>query len=157
MKMKESGPRGGVHPSFHLDPPMSMMPNLFDPCTFTHASQWWIQDFPEEGAPTPQVGRQHTILPYFPKNCMKLKKFGPPGGARPWRPLRSATASIGGTPVWNVWISVCRCATECVMLFEFFTVNTKLPEMVMLASKDFTAAKKVTPPGFNLMITGSKV
>ena len=32
---------------------------------------------PEEGAPTPQGG-QHTILPNFPKNCMKLKEFGPP-------------------------------------------------------------------------------
>ena len=32
-------------------------------------------------------GRQHTILPNFPKNCMKLKEFGPPGGgARPLRP-----------------------------------------------------------------------
>ena len=28
-------------------------------------------------------GSQHTILPNFPKNCMKLKEFGPPGGARP--------------------------------------------------------------------------
>ena len=47
-------------------------------------NQWWIQDFPEEGAPTLQGGRQHTILPNFPKNCMKLKEFGPPGGgARP--------------------------------------------------------------------------
>ena len=25
-------------------------------------------------------GRQHTILPKFPKNCMKLKEFGPRGG-----------------------------------------------------------------------------
>ena len=25
-------------------------------------------------------GRQHTILPNFAKNCMKLKEFGPPGG-----------------------------------------------------------------------------
>ena len=25
-------------------------------------------------------GRQHTILPNFPKNCMKLKEFGPPVG-----------------------------------------------------------------------------
>ena len=33
-------------------------------------------------------GRQHMILPYFPKNCMKLKEFVPPGGggARPWHP-----------------------------------------------------------------------
>ena len=39
-----------------------------------------IQDFPEEGAPTLQGGRQHTILPNFPKKYMKLKEFGPPGG-----------------------------------------------------------------------------
>ena len=31
-------------------------------------------------------GRQHTNLPNFPKNCMKLKEFGPPGGARPSHP-----------------------------------------------------------------------
>ena len=29
------------------------------------------------GANSPGGGRQHTILPYFPKNCMKLKEFGP--------------------------------------------------------------------------------
>ena len=32
-------------------------------------------------------------------------------------------------------------------IFEFFKFNTKLPEMAMLASKDFTAAKKVTSSG----------
>ena len=32
------------------------------------------------GANSPGGGRQHTILPNFPKNCMKLKEFGPPGG-----------------------------------------------------------------------------
>ena len=26
----------------------------------------------------PPGGSQHTILPYFPKNCMKLKEFAPP-------------------------------------------------------------------------------
>ena len=30
----------------------------------------------------PPGGRQHTISPKFPKNCMKLKEFGPPGGGR---------------------------------------------------------------------------
>ena len=30
---------------------------------------------------SPSKGRQHTILPKFPKNCMKLKEFEPPGGA----------------------------------------------------------------------------
>ena len=36
--------------------------------------------FPQGGAPTPRGGgggggRQHTILPNFPGNCMKLKEF----------------------------------------------------------------------------------
>ena len=43
--------------------------------------------FPEEGAPTPG-GRQHTILPNFLKNCMKLKEFGPLGGEHPSVPLK---------------------------------------------------------------------
>ena len=39
---------------------------------------------PRRGRQLPGGGRQHTILPNFPKNCMKLKEFGPPGGgARP--------------------------------------------------------------------------
>ena len=39
---------------------------------------------PRRGRQLPRGGRQHTILPNFPKNCMKLKEFGPPGGgARP--------------------------------------------------------------------------
>ena len=44
------------------------------------------------GANSEEGGRQHTILPNFPKNCMKLKEFGPPEGTRvPRGPLRSAT------------------------------------------------------------------
>ena len=43
--------------------------------------QWRIQDFPEVGAPILWGrGCRHTILPNFPKNCMKLKEFGPTGG-----------------------------------------------------------------------------
>ena len=56
--------------------------------------QWRIQDFPEEGASTPQGGgHQRTILPNFPKNCVKLKEFGPPGGCMSLAPspLRSTT------------------------------------------------------------------
>ena len=37
--------------------------------------QGLIQDFLWEGAPTLQRGHQHTNLPDFPKNCMKLEKF----------------------------------------------------------------------------------
>ena len=55
--------------------------------------QWRIQDFVEVGG-HPSRGRQHTILPKFPQNCMKLKEFGPREGGRsriPRTPLRSAT------------------------------------------------------------------
>ena len=47
--------------------------------SFSNTLQWRIQDFPEEGAPTPQGGRQHKILRKFLKNCMKLIEFGPQG------------------------------------------------------------------------------
>ena len=36
--------------------------------------------FPRGGAANPPGGRQHTILPKFPKNCMKLKEFRRGGG-----------------------------------------------------------------------------
>ena len=38
---------------------------------------WWIQDFPEVGAPTPKLG---VLTYYFAKNCIKIKEFGPRGG-----------------------------------------------------------------------------
>ena len=39
--------------------------------------------FPRGGGANSPGGRQHKILPNFPKNCMKLKEFGPRGrGAR---------------------------------------------------------------------------
>ena len=36
--------------------------------------------FPRGGGANSPGGCQHTILPNFPKNCMKLKEFGPRGG-----------------------------------------------------------------------------
>ena len=36
--------------------------------------------FPRGGGINPPWCCQHTILPNFPKNCMKLKEFGPRGG-----------------------------------------------------------------------------
>ena len=51
-----------------------------------------IRDFPEEGPPNV---KEAIIWPFFPKNCMKLKQFGPPGGAPP---LRSANVNGGAWP-----------------------------------------------------------
>ena len=39
--------------------------------------------FPRGGGANSPGGHQHTILPKFPKNCMKLKELGPPGGGAP--------------------------------------------------------------------------
>ena len=43
--------------------------------------------FPREGGANSPGGRQHTILPNFLKNCMKLKEFGPLGACVPHAPL----------------------------------------------------------------------
>ena len=59
----------------------------------TDPPQWRIQDIPEEGVPTPQGGANIRFCQIFPKNCMKFKEFGCPGGrASLASPLRSATA-----------------------------------------------------------------
>ena len=43
------------------------------------------------------------------------------------------------------------------MDFFFFAIDTKLPIMAILTSKDFTIAKKIPPMDLSLMITGSRV
>ena len=54
--------------------------------------------------PSKGGGREHTILPNSPKNCMKLKEFGCRGGACiPHAPLRSATGSDGQLWVQFIW------------------------------------------------------
>ena len=42
--------------------------------------QWRIKDFPEEGAQLPRGGANIRFCKKFPKNCMKLREFGPQGG-----------------------------------------------------------------------------
>ena len=48
---------------------------------------WPVADpgFARGGGANPPEGRQHTLLPNIPKNCVKLKEFGP--GGRPSHPL----------------------------------------------------------------------
>ena len=54
--------------------------------------QWRIQDFARGGAPTP---KNAIIFQFFAENCMKMKEFGPPGGAR-----------VPGAPPWiREWFS----------------------------------------------------
>ena len=71
-------------------------------------NQWRIKDFPEEGAPNPRgEGGAKYDFAKFPKNCMKLKEFGPGGASLFCAPLRSATVfycftEIGGTGRFTV-------------------------------------------------------
>ena len=39
--------------------------------------------FPRGGSANLPGGRQHKILPNFPRNCMELKEFGPGGRGAP--------------------------------------------------------------------------
>ena len=57
--------------------------------------QWRIQDFPEEGAPTPQGGAPTYEFVEFSPKLHEIERISTPGGggrASPAPPLRSATA-----------------------------------------------------------------
>ena len=49
-------------------------------CHNTNYSEVADPRFPRGGGANLPMGGQHTILPNFPKNWMKLKEFGTPGG-----------------------------------------------------------------------------
>ena len=69
-------------------------------------------------------GRQHTILPNFPKNCMKLKEFGPGGsGCVPRTPLRSVNAHSHLVEVYmlqqfHLWCYTCWALGSRIDLFH---------------------------------------
>ena len=53
---------------------------------FVYLVQWRIQDFPGGGG----CANSQKCYYFFAENCMKMKEFGPPGGASLAPPLRSA-------------------------------------------------------------------
>ena len=57
--------------------------------------------FSRGGCANPKGGRQPTICLIFPKNCMKMKKFWPRGGASLAPPLRSTTEKIAKNHLYN--------------------------------------------------------
>ena len=71
--------------------------------------QWRIQDFPQDGEPTPKIA---IIFQIFAENCVKMKEFGPPGGrASLAAPLGSANdikseSSIKKIFQGQIWDSV---------------------------------------------------
>ena len=59
-----------------------------------HVNQWRIQDFPEEGAPTPKTA---IILQFLCQKLHENERIRTPGGHVPGAPLRSA--NVNGTIV----------------------------------------------------------
>ena len=69
-----------------------------------HIASGGSRSFPRGGGANSPGGRQHMILPNFPKNCMKLKEFGPPGGrASKILLCRSATDCGSWMAPVNLW------------------------------------------------------
>ena len=56
--------------------------------------------FPRGGGANSPGGRQNTILPKIPKNCMKLKEFGLPGGGAS-KILLCRYATVYPLKCWN--------------------------------------------------------
>ena len=54
----------------------------------TRRPQWWIQDFPQEGALTAKVGvATYYFGQFFPKTTWKWNKLWPRGDGHSWRPI----------------------------------------------------------------------
>ena len=63
---------------YHNKNPYVTSGNDFELCTLSVADL----GFPRAGGANSPGGRQPTILPNFPENCMELKEFGPGGGVQ---------------------------------------------------------------------------
>ena len=86
-------------PKFFLSSMTTFKESLLH-CTTT---QWRIQDFPEEGAPTPQGGANIRFCQNFPKTAWNWKNLDPQGRgsaslAPP--PLDPPLQLTNSTPVW---------------------------------------------------------
>ena len=62
--------------------------------------------FSRGGCANPKGGRQPTICLIFPENYMKMKKFWPRGGARPWRPPPPLDPPLVTTTIENLTFTV---------------------------------------------------
>ena len=93
-----------------MPPPILESKNLPFRCAFAVADPRFP---PGEGANPPE-GRQHTILPNFPKNCMKLKEFEPLG-AWPSRP-----PPLDPPLICTINCNACTFCTFGLILFDEF-------------------------------------
>ena len=86
-------------------------------------------------------GCQHTILPNFPKNCMKLKEFWPPGGASLAPPLRSATGYLPRGSNDNT-LCITKTGNAFVARWVVSLVTIPLLDYVMIHSIQWTSFRK---------------
>ena len=93
---------------------------------------------PRRGRQLPR-GRQHMILPNFTKNCMKLKEFGPRGGAPPLDPSL-------GTTVINVFQVCSPSANPLHMIKNDIPLNKKHKKSILLYDKSgkWISMRKIT-------------
>ena len=86
------------------------------------ALQWRIQDFSEEGAPTPQGAPTYDFAIFSPK-LHEIERIWALGGARPSRPLRSATA-LWKTVGWNIGLNFLRFTKNDCKFITIFWAGT---------------------------------
>ena len=81
---------------------------------YTLTSSCGCRISPKGGAPTPRWGGgyQHTTLPNFLKNCMKLKEFGPSSGSRcrvrGARNMKSMRLPLAAIFLWLIFMGLGR-------------------------------------------------
>ena len=82
--------------------------------------------FPRGGGANSPGGRQHTILPNFPKNCMKLKEFGPRGGrGRASKILLCRSATVKHKSCQSCRVGIHKELDRAVTSIKQFTFNVR--------------------------------
>ena len=91
----------------------------------TGCLQWWMQNFPEEGALTAKVGAPTYYFAQFnPKLHENKRIWTQMGRARPWRPLRSANG-LDATLVADGYLSISKTIEVFLMRFRRILQNLK--------------------------------
>ena len=93
------------------------------PSAPTDTDTWSVTDpgFPRGGGASPPGGRQHTILPNFPKNCTESKEFGPGERRASLTPPLDPPLLVVVTKTCTVGKRVVCTLLECLLVLVLFT------------------------------------
>ena len=88
-------------------------------------TQWRIQDFPDGGAPTSQVGTPtYYFAQFLPKTAWKWKNLDPEeGGSCPWRPPLDPPMTLWNSWIWNICVELTE--TKRTHVLQKFKKNKK--------------------------------